>query len=840
MLNEVETRAKLIDPKLHESGWSEDLIQREIKITDGRIIDEYGNRKEGVKPDYILFLERYFPIAIIEAKEESKHYAAGIQQAKKYAKMLDVPFAYSTNGHKIEEYDFITKKQSTLDKFPSPQELWERYSLWKFNKLLPFKKDENPLLYPYKIVQNRTPRYYQIAAVRNIIEAYLCGKKRILLTMATGTGKTYVAFQVAWKLYKTNKIRRLLYIADRIMLRDQAYNKFFEPFGGAREVIKEGKAPKIRDIYFPTYQTLYSEKNGKRLYQEYPPDFFDMVIIDECHRSGYGRWKEILDYFKDAVHFGMTATPKRDDNIDTYAYFGEPIYVYSLGQGIEDGFLSPYKIHKIYMNIDKKGGISLTDVASEGAIIEAPKEIEIKDFYSVGEFERAITLPDRTSAMTKKLAEILKIYGPTEKTIVFCVTKEHALDVVKILQNELAYEIASTGVNADDFVVRIVDEEPNAIELAEKMADPEYQTPVIAVTVDLLSTGVDIPPVKNIVFMKPIASKVLFKQIMGRGSRISEDANKFYFRIIDFVNATRLLDPWDLPPEEYIPDTPEGPFDYFVRGKVVDSEDGMPIPNARITARLGVNMVKPARTDENGEFIIESCPHSTLKIKVEAKNYKLREVSVDPVPFKDKIAVVIELVKKKPKEGKITVKGINVYIEEEIFVEVEGEKLNKAKYIEYAKENVRKKVLTLDDLRRIWINKESRKKFLEDLKAKSINPDLIAQLLDRPDADAFDVIAHVAFDVPILSRDDRAQALLNEKQQLINSFNETAKSVVLNLIEKYKIGGIDEISPEALESPDIQKIGKLKEIIVAFGGIEKLIQALENISQGLYEAGGVR
>jgi len=340
--------------------------------------------------------------------------------------------------------------------------------------------------------------------------------------------------------------------------------------------------------------------------------------------------------------------------------------------------------------------------------------------------------------------------------------------------------------------------------------------------------------------MKPIASKVLFKQIMGRGSRISEDANKFFFRIIDFVDATRLLDPWDLPPEDYIPDIPEGPFDYFIKGKVVDEEDGTPVANARITAKLGVNMVKPARTDENGEFIIDGCPHSPVKVKVEAKNYKLREVSADPIPFKDRIAVVIELKKKKPKEGKIVVKGINVYIEEEIYVEVKGKKLNKARYIEYAKENVRKKVLTLDDLRKIWINKESRKKFLEDLKRKSINPELIAQLLDRPDADAFDIIAHVAFDAPILSRDDRAQALLNEKQQLINSFNKTAKEVLLNLIEKYKIGGIEEISPEALEAPDIQKIGKLKEIIDSFGGIDNLIHTLESISQGLYEAGGVR
>ncbi len=840
MLNEAETRAKLVDPKLHESGWSEGLIRREVNITEGRIIDDYGNRKPPLRPDYILFLERHFPIAVVEAKDESHHPSAGIQKAKMYAEMLDVPFTYSTNGHGIEEYDFTTKKQTTLDRFPSPQELYKRYSLYKFNKVLTFDKKANPLLYPYKIVQNKIPRYYQIAAVENIMEAFLRGQKRILLTMATGTGKTYVAFQVAWKLYNTKKIRRVLYIADRIILRNQAYNQF-EPFGGAREIIKEGKAPKIRDIYFATYQTLYSEKNGKRLYQDYPPEFFDMVIIDECHRSGYGRWKEILEYFKSTVHFGMTATPKRDDNIDTYAYFGTPVYVYSLGQGIEDGFLAPYRIHKIYMNIDKKGGLSLNDVASDGAVIDAPEGIELKDFYSVGVFERTIILPDRTEAMTKKLAEILGIYGVTEKTMVFCVTKEHALDVVKILQNELGSEIVSSGIKADDFVVRIVDEEPNARELVDRLADAEYQTPVIAVSVDLLSTGVDVPPVKNIVFMKPIASKVLFKQIMGRGSRINENANKFFFRIIDFVDAVRLLDPWDLPPEEPIPPTPEGPFDYFLRGKVVDSENGAPVQGARITAILSVNMLKPTRTDKNGEFFIEGCPHSQIKIKVDAKDYRLREVNATPTPSKTQIAIVIELKRKKEKEeGKIIVKGINVYIEEETYVEVEGKKLNKARYIEYAKENVRKKVLTLDDLRRIWIDKDQRQQFLQDLTRESINPELIARLLDRPDADAFDIIAHVAFDAPILSRDDRAQALLNEKHQFISSFNDTAKEVLLNLIEKYKLAGIEEITPAALETPDIQKIGRLQEIIDSFGGIDSLLHTLKNISQGLYETTEVR
>ncbi len=835
MLNEADTRAKLIDDKLREARWTENLISRELTIMEGKIIDEYGNRGKVLRPDYILFLENYFPIAVVEAKAESEDHRSGIQRAKKYAEILQVPFAYSTNGHKIEEYDFINKKQTTLDRFPSPAELWERYSLWKFGRVLPFDKNKNPLLYPYNIFTNKKPRYYQIAAVRNVIEAFLKGQKRILLTMATGTGKTEVAFWVVWKLYNTGKIRRVLYVADRIMLRDQAYNRF-QAFESSREIIKEGNAPKIRDIYFATYQSLYSERNGKRLYQEYEENFFDMIIIDECHRSGYGRWKEILDYFKNAVHFGMTATPKRDDNIDTYAYFGKPVYVYSLGQGIEDGFLAPYKIHKIFTNIDKNGGISLKDLASEGAAIEVPQGLEVKDFYSLGDFEKEIILPDRTEMMVKKLAEILRIYGPTEKTIVFCVTKEHALDVVKILQNELGRDIASLGINADEFVVRVVDEEPNAIELARKMADPESRTPIIAVTVDLLSTGIDIPPVKNIVIMRPISSEVLFKQIIGRGSRISESVGKFFFRIIDFVNATRLLDPWDIPPQEYIPDTPEGPFDHFIRGKVVDEEDGTPIANARITAKFGVNMVKPARTDENGEFLMDGCPRSSVKIRVEAGDYKMREVSVNPTPSKDNVSVVIELKRKKPKEGKIRVMGIDVYIEEELYVEVEGVKLNSAQYIQYAKENFRKKVITLEDLRKIWINAASRKRFLEELRKKSINPELIGQIIKRPDADAFDVIAHVAFDVPILSRDDRAVALLNKKYNFINSFNETARNVLLNLIEKYKLGGVDEISVDALKTPDINRsVGGLKQIINSFGGKENLIKTLEELIKSLYD-----
>ncbi len=415
MLNEADTRAKLIDPKLLNCGWTEDKIKRDVPITPGKIVDENGKRQKGKKPDYILYYNSSTPIAVVEAKDESKSALHGMGQAKNYAQMLGVFFAYSSNGHGIEEFSFIDNAQKTLDSFPTPEELYKRYIKFVFNEEI--KTD--PLNYSiYSMPGGKEPRYYQEIAINRVIESILLGKKRILLAMATGTGKTYVAFQTVWKLIKSGYFKRVLYIADRNFLRSQAHNNEFAPFDKAREIIEEGKAPKNRDIYFSTYQALYSGDYKRRLYQEYPPNFFDMIIIDERHRSGYGTWKEILDYFGGAVHFGMTATPKRSDNIDTYAYFGNPVYSYSMGQGIEDGFLAPFQIYRIFTNIDKEG-LHLQDALHQGAHIYIPEEINIQDVYTLENFEREITLPDRTKKICEHIANLSNKFGPLEKTIIF-------------------------------------------------------------------------------------------------------------------------------------------------------------------------------------------------------------------------------------------------------------------------------------------------------------------------------------------------------------------------------------------------------------------------------------
>lgn len=824
MLNEADTRVKLVDPKLHDSGWLEERIVRERFITAGRILDEDGNRRAGKKPDYILLYFPSVPVAVIEAKDESHNALDGMQQAKGYAQELDVLFAYSTNGHQIEEFDFLTNKQTTLEAFPTPEELWKKYADHQLKNAK--SVDKNPLEIPVPFERGKTPRYYQEVAIKRVIEAVLKGENRILLTMATGTGKTHVAFWTIWKLYQSGLTRRVLYISDRIVLRDQAYN-WFGPFGDARAIIGEGKIPKNRDIFFSTYQSLYSEVDSRRVFQLYDSDFFDIVIIDECHRSGFGTWHDILKHFRKAIHLGMTATPKRDDNIDTYEYFGNPAYSYSLGKGIDDGFLAPYKIHRVFTNIDKEGGISLKDIETEGVEVYIPEETKTKEFYTTGEFEREILLPDRTVKIAEHLARLLKIFEPMQKTMVFCVTNDHANLVAKELQNRFS------DLGYSDYAVRIVSEEPDAREVLERFVDSDKVTPVVATTVDLLTTGVDAPCVHNIVLLRPISSKVLFKQIVGRGSRIDPDTDKYYFRIIDYLNTTRLLDPWDYPEDFGETELLKGPFNWILKGKVVDNQTGESIPRASVVIYLGPNRTVHGRTDRNGLFSFSGMPHSNVKVRISATGYVRKEFNAKP--SETGTLILTELKKEPIAKEKIRVKGLNVFIAEETYVEIEeGKTLNRAKYVEYSRGEIRKRVVSLGDLQRIWINPKDRAEFLEELQTRSINPEVLARLIERPDADTFDTLAHIVFDAPIITRDERARALANLKAGFLDSLGPEAKEVLLLLLEKYRVAGIGEITPKVFEVPPFDKKGYILGIAKIFGGLDKLKKAVGEIQNGIY------
>lgn len=832
-LNEADTRVKLIDPQLKSPNWDDQNILREYTITAGKV-NIFGDqvvRDEKEFADYLLMYKGAFPIAIIEAKEESASHLKGMQQAKNYAEKLELLFCYSTNGHKIEEFDFTNKTQRTVEKFPTPEELYSR--LVSHNKVLALKLEKNPLQYPlYYSPTGKNPRYYQLKAIQKALEAIVKGDKRVLITMATGSGKTKVAFQIAWKLYQSGYLKRILFIADRTLLRDQAHTLELEPFKDARYKIEEGRAEQVRDIYFTTYQTLYSERNGKKLFESYPHDFFDIIIIDECHRSGWKDWYRVLKHFESAIHLGMTATPKRTDNIDTYKYFGEPVFEYDIQQGIKDGFLANYLIQRIITNLHKEGGVDIEEQRMQGAEVFYPEEFddEIKAFYSTGEFERKVLIPDLTKKIAEHLATLLKRWGTYEKTVVFCVNNDHAREMTKHLQNHFSAE----GKN--DYAVTIVSEETGARSLANAFKDSEKKTPVIATTVDLLSTGIDMPAVRNVVLIKPISSVVLFNQIIGRGTRIDETTGKYFFRIIDYVNATRLFSQLT-PPTEAEEEEPEGPYEFFLEGKVVKAGTDIPIVGAKVTVVTKKREQMQTATDEHGMFSFDKLPESKVTLQISATGYVRREIRKTPTPQPQPEIYELKLEKKTP--TKITLGGVDVYIHSisDLTFDVGGNHLKAAEYKEYSKKEVEKLGLSLDDLKNVWIDERRRKQFLGKLKEHSISPEALSKLLDREDADFFDILAHVAFDAPIISRDERAQAIEVRKQEFLSSIGTEAQSVLLALLDQYRVGGIEDISrKEVFNLPKFQEMG-IEKIIRSFGGPEKAATAIKQLQEYLYQGG---
>lgn len=825
--NEADTRAKIIDPKIKQSGWTEDFISREFYFTDGKIflVGDEAKRKEPKKADYILYFNDALPLAVVEAKEEGKPAVSGMQQAKEYAERLDILFAYSTNGHQIEEFDFVLNTQKTIEAFPTRDELYQRYLTAKSLN----NESVAPLATTYnKQTFNANPRYYQQVAIRRALEAITKGQKRILLNLATGTGKTTIAFQIAWKLKHAKQIRRVLFLADRNVLRDQAFNTF-EPFGNARGYIEEGQAPTSRDIYFSIYQAMWSEKDGKRIFEQYPKDFFDLIIIDECHRSGFSTWNEILKHFSTATQLGMTATPKQDENINTYKYFGDPqkeyqaVYEYSMAQGIDDGFLANFLLHKVKLNIDKDG-VKIEDAVKSGAKIEVPDEAEPNDFYKMEQFEKNIILPDRTEKMCEHLAGLIKTYGEMQKTIVFCVTMEHAGEVAKHLQNHFAH------LGFPNYAVRIVSEETDSMALLKTFQDQAQNVPVVATTVDLLSTGFDAPTVQNIVFMKPIRSPIVFKQIMGRGSRISKEKGKFWYRVIDYTNATRLIDEWIEGKPEIKPETPRT---NYLNGIVVEEETLTPIENALMTIQLSANEQTQARTNASGEFSFTNVPEGKIKLYVSANGYKHREITVETQTSKDD-QIQIELTLQKKPVPPIKVHGLTVFVEDEMMFEVDvlGKRLSLKEYVAYSKEEIAKAVKNANDLKAEWAKQETRDALVAELENQGINIRMLAKITNNTEADEYDLLANLGFGENLHSRQERAEAVLTREQEFLNALNDEQKKIINGLLLKYKENGVMEITKANVF--DVYPMPGFMYSQKAFGNPQALRQKVDRLQEKIY------
>jgi type I restriction enzyme R subunit len=792
---EKDTCRDFVLPRLKAAGWADEQIVEQYPITGGRIITvgRKHRRAAPLRADYVLEYEPSVPIAVVEAKREYAIPGKGMQQAKVYAQLLDLPFAYSTNGKGLVEDDRDTGHETAnLSAFPSPGELWARFQAWKGivepevaeGLLLPFNRD---LRNPDGSVKE--PRYYQRTAINRSIEAILRGDKRLLLTLATGTGKTFVSMQIVWKLWKSGwrsgRNPRILYLADRNILVDQPIEREYKPAFGTGEgspiwKLQGGEAKAGREIYFALYQQLSdSGEDPNGMFRQFAPDFFDLVIVDECHRGSAraeSSWRAILEHFSPATQLGMTATPKRDETIDSYEYFGDPLFEYSLAQGIDDGFLAPYRVRRVVLSPDAHGW-----APEQGQLDLFGKEIP-DDLYTTKDFERVVSLLSRTDAAAKHLTDYLQRTDRFAKTIVFCVNQDHADDMRRALHNANA-DLAKQHPN---YVVRIVsDEHEIGRGHLSDFADTEKDVPVIATTSEMLSTGVDLPTVRNIVLFRPVGSMAMFKQMIGRGTRLFPDEDKLSFDIIDYSGATGLFsDPeFDGPPErvdrEEIDDEGNVVEDTVVEEPEPEFEDG-------------------SDTDE-----------------------------VDPDDLDE-----------EPR-AKFVVDGVEVWVTAEATYHLDPEthRLRLVEYRDFVTEAVRSIFPDANDLRSRWVNRVGRQDVLDALAARGIDPAELLERADLPDADPIDVLVHLAWNQPLATRIDRVRRVRKEHAVFFEQFQPAAREVLAHLLDKYAEHGISQLDDlGVLQVPPLSTLGSPAEIARRFGSVDALHTAVAQLGELLYAA----
>jgi type I restriction enzyme R subunit len=785
MPTEADTCRKLVVPKLQAAGWDDEphSIAEQRTITDGRIVPVGKGfmRKPPKRVDYLLRYTRDFPLAVVEAKASYKKAADGMQQAKNYASMLGLRFAYATNGHEILEFDFATGLEQQRPGYPAPSALWERY-----RAAAGIADDQVArLLSPFNHAVGKGERYYQQIAVNRVVEAILKDDRRLLVTMATGTGKTAVAFQICWKLWsarwnRTDEHRRprILYLADRSILVDQPKDGIFAVFGDARCKIESGEVVKSREMYFALYQALAEDERRAGLFRSFPPNFFDLVIVDECHRGSSrddSSWRAILDYFEPAYQLGMTATPLRDDNRDTYLYFGNPIYEYSLRQGIDDGFLAPYRVHRVITDWDAAGWRP-----SQGELDRYGREIPDEE-YVTEDFERAVALRARTHAIARHLTEFMRKSDRFAKTIVFCVDQEHASEM----------RIALSNLNSDlvaqhpDYVCRVTSDEGDIGRgHLGRFQDLESKTPAILTTSQLLTTGVDAPTCKNVVLARVIGSMSEFKQIIGRGTRVRDDYGKLWFNIIDYTgSATRLFadpafdgDPVHLTEEELNAD-----------GTTKTTREKPPVYPEESDGDSAPQIIDPP-TDERRKFYFDG--------------------------------------------GQVEIAAHLVYE-----LDPDGRQLRVVRYTDYAAASVRTLCPSAPALRAQWADAAKRSEIIERLRERGVDFAALAEAAEQPEADPFDLLCHLAFNAPIRTRRERAQRLRETRKDFFDRYGSEARQILEELLEKYaEHGAAQFVLPDVLHVSPLSNHGTVSQIIELFGGAEQLRAAVIELQSQLYAA----
>jgi type I restriction enzyme, R subunit len=796
-LNERDICTKFITPAIQLAGWRQHQFREEVRLTKGRVLvrgqiatriqnpEAVGGPK---RVDYILYGLPNLPLAVVEAKRNIFEIGHGMQQALAYAEMLDAPFAISSNGggFLIHDRTGITKpaeRELALEQFPTYDELWALYRQWK-NLSKPEEMDL--IAQPYYVESaDREAYYYQKVAINRTIQAIAQGQQRILLVMATGTGKTYTAFQIIWRLWKAKAKKRILFLADRNILVDQTIQQDFAPFGENMHKITNRAVKKNYEIYLCLYQAVTGVDERKQIYKQFPTDFFDLVVIDECHRGSADEdsaWREILDYFGAATHIGLTATPTENKDVSNERYFGPTLYTYSLKQGIADGFLAPYKVIRVVTDVDALGY-----TPEKGKTDKLGQLVEQRQ-YNTKDYDRNLILTKRTQFVARRVWEYLQATDPMSKTIVFCDDQPHA----ERMRQELV-KLIPEATNNRRYVVRITSDDPEGKAQISYFIDNDEPFPVIATTSRLLATGVDAKTCKLIVLDQNIESMTQFKQIIGRGTRIREDYNKLYFTIMDFKGATRLFqdEKFDGDPVMVYEAKPEDPIlpPDDSSGNVTDGQPDLPTKGEEsVTARAREGDADPPR--------------------------------VRPRYYIDDVAVTnaIERSQYLDENGKLITDDYRVFLKDEI------------------KNTLRRQFTSLDDFLLRWNDAERKQAVIDELKEHGIPLTVLSQAVPNgEDLDAFDLVTHIAFDQKPLTRKERANNV--KKRNYFAKYGEQACAVLEALLEKYADHGITDIEDAAiLELPPFTELGTKTQIRRGiFGGNEKYSMAITELEKALYE-----
>lgn len=798
-LSERDICSKFITPALLQAGWTQTQFREEVNLTAGRVVVKGSiashltavNSAGGGprRADYVLYAKPDLPIAVIEVKNNKCPLPGGMQQALAYAEMLDVPFAFSSNGDGFLLHDRTgltqpCERELPLDQFPTLEYLWELYLQWKDLQTLSAQALLNQPY--YSTAKGKEPRYYQRVAINRTLEAIAKGQQRLLLVMATGTGKTYTAFQIIWRLWKAKAKKRILFLADRNILVDQTKTQDFAPFGEVMHKIENREVKKNYAIYLSLYQAVTGKEEDKQIYKQFPRDFFDLVVVDECHRGSAAEesaWREILEYFSSATQLGLTATPKETKEISNSHYFGEPIYTYSLKQGIEDGFLAPYQVIRVVTDVDATG------YTPEAGKTDKHGKLLAQCQYTTKDFDRTLILQQRTELVAKRVWEYLSKIDPMAKTIVFCDDQNHAERMRQALVNLIPAEASNRR-----YVMRITSDDKDGKAELENFIDPDKPYPVIATTSKLMTTGVDAKTCKLIVLDQNINSMTEFKQIIGRGTRLNEEHHKLYFTIMDFKGATRLFADKEFDGEPV---------------RIYEPKPDEPIvpPESTDTNKSGNGDIQETPPD----YVVDTSSGGQPKPPpAPRERYEVDDVKVN---------IATELNQYLGSDGKLIASEYRVFL---------------LKHLQHA---LCASFGSLKDFLQRWQAAERKQAIMDELQIHGIQVEHLYEAVpNSQDLDLFDLLAHIAFDQPPLTRQERAQHV--KKRNYFGKYGEDARKVLEALLEKYASNGVLTIeNPQVLEMPPFDQFGSKTHIRrKIFSSPQHYQQAITELEQALYGA----